>query len=420
MDHLIARLGQLLDQGRTQEALVLGKDLFGQFPESPEIQYLLAVLYCENEDYDGSIALIAPLYEQEPNNVEYLTLLTEIKLQVEQLGDAETMAKAILELEPASIDGFLLLCRIKFSQRNYDRALYYAEEVLAIEPENLTALNLKTSLSGLLGRSGNAQDAINDALERDPNNPYTLANLGMQQLNSGKVRPALETFKDVLMRDPSNELARYGMAEALKSKFLPYRLFYKFSLLLSIMSGGKMWIVIIGVYLLSRFLQSAAESYEALSFILWPLVFVLFGFILLSWLINPLMNIYLSRNEYGRMLLDDDDNMEAKYSGLSLIVSTVFLVLFLFLQHSAFFLGALFHFFMLIPLGSMRSPIKEEQKKRTTYFAFSILLLGELAILFHNTSFGSQLLTFTLFSIVAYQLYLNAVIISSTGRTFGE
>ncbi len=413
---LSARLELLFSQKRFAEAEALILAFLEQFPSNQRAQYMLVIVYFSQNKLDICYPLIEKLIADNPEDLNYLALSTRIDIAQGFYTKADEKCEMLIAQDPEEVEFYNLLATSKYNQRNYDKAIFFAEKALSLEPENLTALNLKTSASGILGRKQEAQISIQEALQQDPNNDWTIANHGQQLLNEGKVTEALERFKDALSINPNNSLAQYGLKEALKSKFWPYKMFYKYQLLMSRLSSNQMWGLMIGAYILLRILQGTSEKNPQLGVFLMPIVYIIVAIFLSTWIIQPLMNLYLLTNKYGKLLLDDNDKKSAKFVGISLIAALIGFILYQITKIEGMGLMALFFIALMIPLGSMYNPPKSENRKKTVYFTVGILILGILGILFKFTLGNELFLMLAFGAIFIYQWVLNGMMIKAGSR----
>ena len=413
MQHpILQRVELLISQGRTEDANKQIRSFLEDDPTSEYGRYLLAfILYFQGKSKESE-QLALQLQQDDPENSAYLALLAEINLREEELDAAEEKGNMLLQMSPYEVQFHNLMSRIKFAQRYYDSALKYANSALEIDPENLESLNQKTLIAGILGDKQSAKNTILEALEKNPEDPYTIANHAHQLLKEGNVKESLERFKEALKLNPNNSLARYGMQEALKSKFFLYKLFYKYFDLMGRLTANGSWGFVIGTYVLYRVLNYISRTNEALSPFVTPLMYLLLAFFILSWIINPLMNLYLMTNNYGRLLLDDDDKKMAQYTGASLLIALVGFGLYLTLGGETNLMAGIFFVGMMIPLGSFLAPYDKEKKKKLTIFTIGILILGVLGIILQNDT----LLTGAFIALFGYQIYMNSISISSSAR----
>jgi len=409
---ILQRVQLLLSQGRTEEAETQLSSYLQDDPTSEYGRYLMAfILYFKGKSRDSEQILLH-LQSEDPENPSYLALLAEINLKEEEYAEAEYKTDQLLEMSPDEVQFHNLKSRLKFAQRYYDGALQYANSALTIDPENLEALNQKALLAGILGDQNVATNAVLEALEQNPEDPYTIANHGRQLLAEGKVNEALERLSEALRMNPTNNLARYGMQEALKSRFWPYRLFYKYMQFMSRLTARGSWTVIIGAYIIYQIIYRVGQANEALAPFLMPIAYLLIGFFLLSWIINPLMNLYLLTNPYGRLLLDDEEKKMAQLTGASLILAAACFSLWYFLNQDIFLFATLFFVAMMIPLGSFLTPYNKSNKQKLIYFTGAIFVLG-MAGIFLNTI---MLLNIAFIGIFIYQFVVNSMAISSSSR----
>ncbi len=411
-----ARLELLFSQQRFEEAEKLLLAFLEQYPANTQAQYMLAVVYYNQNKIDESRPIIEKLLGEDPDQAHFLALSTRLDMVQELYDRAEQKCGFLIAQDPGNEHHYNLMANIKFNQRNYDKALYFAEKALQINPEDLTALNLRTTASGILGKNDEANISINEALQQDPNNDWSIANHGRQLLNEGKVDEALERFKDALSINPNNDLAQFGLKEALKSKFWPYKMFYKYQMLMSRLEARQMWVVIIGAYFGLQILQRVARSNPELGVFLYPIVYLIVAVFLSTWLLGPLMNLYLLTNKYGKLLLDEHDKKSAVFVGYAVIAALVSLAIYLIVGTQGMGLAALFCVGAMIPLGSMFSPVNEDGRKKTVYFTMGILAVGIFGVLVNLVSGDEKLLFVAFAGIFIYQWFLNSIMIKAGSR----
>lgn len=405
----------LLRQGKTDEAIKRLQAHLAEFPEDDHAKYLLAWAYYLSNRLPEARTAAELLFAEDPEQPQLVNLLAEIDLAEDKYDDAESKAKFLISADPNSADPYILLARIKFLQRNYDAALLNTNKALELDAENKEALNLKVRVSDTLGHYAEAQRSIDDLLYLDPENPTTLANLGLQRLNDGKITEALEHFSQALSIQPTNMLARHGMMEALKSRFWIYRLFYHYQKLMSRLSAGNSWAIIIGTYLVARILGGMAEASQGkIQFILNALVILIAITFFLSWVINPLLNLVLSQNKYGKLLLDEREKKMAKLTGMSLLVAAVSFIAFFFTDSYRLLLTGLLFVGLMIPAGTFLNPDKEDRQVKLRNFGLGILISGLIAIAFG----GGFFLIIAFLGLLGYQFYFNKMMISEFSRKF--
>jgi len=381
MNGALERVEILLKQDRIQDARQLLEGYLDEYPQDFKGRYYMAAVLLESDEKEEARAMCEHLLMEEPDSYAVLHLAVNVDLADDKDQAAEEKAELLIELYTEDSDSHLLMSRVKLQQRNYDRALESANQALALDAENEDAYAMKISIGGLLGESDTHQ-AIEDALQLNPENPSLLANKGYQLIRDGKIEEGLEVLKDALSRDPNNDLARFGMMEGLKSKFWPYRMFMKYAEFSAKLSEKGSWTFMIGAYVVYRILGRTAENNPALAPYLYSIVYFILFLFSSSWVITPLMNLYLLSNPYGRLLLDKDDKTMAQLVGVAAGSSLVFIAGYFITDIEIFSLVALVCFVSIIPLGTFLSPIKETNRRITKAFAIGIPVLGLLGVLF--------------------------------------
>jgi hypothetical protein len=248
-------------------------------------------------------------------------------------------------------------------------------------------------------------------LSLDPENAGTQANHALKLLKEGKVDEALERVSEALRQDPTNEMARYVMAEAMKSRFWLFRLFFKYSQVVGRLTSKGSWTLIIGGYVAFRLVSSLSENYP----VFLPLFYILLAFFILSWLVDPLFNLYLYFNKHGKLLLDEEDKIMALSVGGTLLIALSCQVWFLATANYDVGIVALMFAIFAIPLSSFLKPIKKENQTKLKYYTGAIIVSGLIGCLIASWPF----IPITIFGTFIYQFVVNNMIIKENARVIG-
>ncbi len=132
----------------------------------------------------------------------YLGLARLLDRLGETIEAVEQLEKAA-ELDPCHLDALLTLADHYFESYNLRAARRVLDRVLALDPGNVEALNLR-GLTLLVPREWEKAEAdFRKALEVKPDDPETLANLGLALYGKGKVEEAVECEERALAGDRS-------------------------------------------------------------------------------------------------------------------------------------------------------------------------------------------------------------------------
>ena len=317
-----------------------------------------------------------------PDNAFAHYVLGHVWYKRDRYVEAERSAREAIRLDPYDADQFALLAAIFHDQKRWQDCLSAAEQGLAVDPEHAGCVNLRAMALVRLGRRDEAGQAIGAALARDPDNAVTHANQGWALLHAGQPKEALTHFRESLRLDPESDWARAGIVEALKARNPLYRWILRYFLFMSGLSDRAQWGVIIGGYVAYRLLRGVAQSNpEARPFVV-PLIALYVVFCLLTWLADPLFNLMLRLNRFGRLALSRDQVVASNWVGGALLGVIACVAAALVWPGTLTVGGAAFFGLMLIPLAAVFSC--DRGWPRTTMGAISaglaVLGAGALAI----------------------------------------
>ena len=305
----IERAQLLINQSRYELATKELQKALAADPDDPIAHALMAICLAEQKKFDQAYGEARQAATLAPDLPYTQYVLAFVRFQQDSLPEAEQSINKAIQLNPWDADHFALLAQINYRQKRWRDALKAAERGMEIEAEHLTCANLRAMALNQLGRGEEAGRALEDALAQDPENAFTHANQGWTALQRGDSKKALDHFREALRLDPTNDWARSGMVEALKARYFIYRLMLKYHFFMSRLSGGKQWWVLIGLLLVSRVIPFLFAPYLL--------------FVFLSWTSDPLSNLLLRLNRYGRLLLTKKEIIASNFVGGLILTSAV-------------------------------------------------------------------------------------------------
>jgi tetratricopeptide (TPR) repeat protein len=361
---------------------------------------------------DEALKAAQDAISKQPDNDYFLYLHALFQMKKQNMREAEKSIRNAIAFNPVSADYYGLLANIKIAQKDWDEALTSANEGLERDPENLLCLNARSTSLYKLDRKADAYATIQEALNQDPENAATHANIGWSLLEQGDHKKSLEHFRESLRLDPNNTYAKAGLVEGLKARYWFYRMFLRYAFWLSNLRAKGQWIVVIGLYIGVRVLGAIAETNSTLGVILTPIIYLYFAFAISTWIIEPLSNLFLRLNVYGRYALTKGEVMSSNFVAASLLIAVVSGIAVLFSDNFLFVMLFIFGLTMMIPLASMFNPRRERNKKILIGYAATLAIVGVLAMwLFIQVGDPAPLSTIYVFGIVAYQWVANAMMI---------
>ncbi len=269
--------------------------------------------------------------------------------------EARVAAEEALRLDPDRADYYAKLAAIYIDQNRWQEGLSHAEHGLKVDPEHVGLANMKAIALVKLGRLKEAGGTVQIALAKDPENALTHANMGWSLLEKSRHTEALSHFKEALRIDPELEWARDGIVEALKSKNFIYGLMLRYFLWMAKLSGSARWGFSLGLYFAAAFLRGVARQSPDLIPWVTPLLIFYTLFVILSWTADPLFNLLLRLNRFGRLALSQDQILASNLVGLCLLIAILIAGLAVIAKAwGALFLALIFGFLVFPLSGAFR------------------------------------------------------------------
>jgi tetratricopeptide (TPR) repeat protein len=386
---VLARVELLINQQRYDMAIESLNQILAENPNDSNALSFLAFCKLHLKDYVNAIAIGKTALGEDPANDFALYVISFAHFELDNYKKAENAINRALEIDPSEPDYYGLLANIKLVGRDFVEAKAIAQTGLAINPENLVCRNMLSSAQLKLGDKKSAFSTIEKALLIDPENAMTHANYGWGQLEKGSNKKALEHFGQSLAINPMNQNARAGMLEALKARFLLYRVFLKFFFFMSNLKLNVQWALIIGIVVINKMLNSGSESSE-FGVYLKPLSYGLTLFVYLTWIIEPLFNFFMSLNSYSRHLLDERERDVSVFVGICLGLTALSLIGWVLSSSEILLASTIVCFTLILPVGRISSAKKKSTRYATVAYSLLLLVIGVFFILASGGESGTD------------------------------
>jgi len=279
--------------------------------QNPELHRLLAFCLTHSEKFDEAEAEARTAVGLAPDDASCHRMLAIVLADRHKYTEAAAAAEQAIAFDPSSVDAFGTLAQVRYSQNDWQGMLWASEQGLAIDPEHTVCNNLRAMALVKLGRRAEAGQTLDAVLAREPANAFTHANRGWSMLEAGQPDKALDHFREALTFDPQMQWGRAGIVESLKSRNFIYRWLLRYFLFMARLSPRVRWGVIVGGFILQRILVSISDTYPAVAPYCLPLILAYAAFALLTWLGQPLFNLLLFTDKFGRRALSADQRLQA-------------------------------------------------------------------------------------------------------------
>ena len=356
MERNLQRAQLLMSQDRHTEAAGELRQALAQDPNNPYLHAVLAICLAENEAYGDATAEARQAIHLGPDVPLAHYAHAKVLLHRQFFKEAQQAIDQAIQLDPQDADAWALSSAICMNRRDWKAALEAAEHGLEIDSEHVECTNLRAMALVNLGRKEQAGATIDAALARNPENALTHANQGWTLLHRREPVKAMEHFREALRLDPTLDWARAGIVEALKARHFVYRWMLSYFLWMSRLSGQAQWMIIIGLFIAMRVLRGLARNNPELAPYITPVLIAYIVFVVLTWTADPLFNLLLRLNRFGRLALSRDQLVASNWVGACVLLALIGLVSWL-IGHDDGLIVALVFGLLVLPIsGTFHMP----------------------------------------------------------------
>lgn len=400
IEKFIERARILIDLNRKKEAV---KELHEALVYEPENLYVLLMLcgcYYDLGNNKESMALAEKIIGINPESDLGFYYLAINYGAIDNYPLAFKNIDIAINIEPWDADYFAYKAALYIDEKEWEKALEVTSEALAIDPENTQALNHRITALTKLNRKEEILTHVDEVLAADPENAYSHSTIGWSKLETKDYKEAQKHFAEALRLDPNSNNARVGMVNAIKGSNFLYGLVLRYSFWINNHKGNIGWGIGIGIFVFSRFLKLLT----AISPIFFLLFLVLFFLIYLSWIINPISNLILKFDPFGKYLLTKDEDKAVNIVSAGLVLGILFLAAAAFTESTALFYLSFVSFTLIIPFSNYFDSEEHEKTPRFLYYCYILAGLAAISFLcfFINSNIATGFGVAYLIGVVAY------------------
>ena len=293
-----------------QAAHLLEQHLAGN-PHDAEALGCLAICRSEEGKHDVAADLAGQAIAVAPDEPWCHYVMARVLYQRNRLEEARQSVQQAIRLEPEDPDLFALLGDIYLQQKKWQKALTATRAGRRFDPDHIQCTNIQAAALTQLGRLREAQRALRDTLRRDPEDARSHANQGWTLIQQGRYGKALLLFREALRLEPEMAWAQEGIKEALKAGHPIYRVLLRYKLLMTRLRARWQLAILLGGYAVFRVALWLAESRPSLAPFCWLVAGLYLGFVVLTWFGDPIFNMLLRFNQFGRHALTRAERLES-------------------------------------------------------------------------------------------------------------
>lgn len=368
----------LFNQHRYAEAEKELRNFLSANPDNAYGHSLLAVALLNLDRNTESLTEAREAAHLSPNDPYCYYILSIVQMNTNNsLNAAESSIKKALELDPnSSASYYSTYSTILIKQQKFNDALTPVNKGLEIDPQHKDCLNRKALILLNIDRFKQAGEVIETALQNNPEGAETFRVKGWLAIKEKNYTLALESFRESLRIDPTNDLSKEGLVHALKMKSRIFR-FFTFVNNLKNASGRTKFIALL-VFVLFTIICFSFKTGPIIFSIMLSLIVILCPIIFyLNYAMPPLFNLALRFNRYGKFALTRGQIWDANFIASLLILSVLQLAASIITSGYYTPLGAIGTFMLVLPVSGVFAEVDE--KHLFTLFVMLIILLSILA-----------------------------------------
>ena len=377
----LARAQMLIERSRYDQAIGELHRHLAEDPDNPAVHAQLALCLSEMKEFGEATEEAQRAVHLGPDLPYPHYALGEVWFARNRLKEALAAVNEAIRLDPEDVHHFALLSRIHFGRSSWQAALEAAEAGLAIDPESVPCTNLRAMCLVKLGRKAEAGATIDAALARNPEIALTHANQGWTLLEQRQPQKAMEHFREALRIDPELEWARLGIVEAMKARHGVYRWMLMWFFWMARLPTRVQVGVVIGGFLGVQYLRSLANTHPDWSVWITPVIVVYCVFALMTWIADPLFNLLLRLNRFGRLALSREQVVASNWLGLSLAAAIGMLAWFVVSDRGDALFAALMFGLLCIPLSAIYRCRVGKPRRLMAAYTVLLAIIGSMGFL---------------------------------------
>jgi len=201
----------LMKLDRVKEAIVALEQAQELVPDSGPLSAMLRDAYLADDRIDRAISAAQRATRHDPNNPENHYELARLYMQTSRTREARASVIAAITLKGDMVDWHMLLGDACMQLGMFDNARSAYLSASNVDPENTAPLYALSRLLVLIGRVQEAITNLEQAIQRNPNNPDWHLELAQHYENVGNREGAHRAYKDAV---------RYGNEKSVYTRAL--------------------------------------------------------------------------------------------------------------------------------------------------------------------------------------------------------
>lgn len=308
----------LQDQGRLEEAEACYYGVLAREPDNDFVYGRLALCQMSQSGKKRqALETISEAIRLRSDEPFYHSVKALILSDLHRGKEALVAASQAVALNPEDTFALSAKSSAYCSLDRWADAEEWSRMALAVDGDNAMAENLLAHALRMQGKTGMNEEAIRRLLAADPEDSLAHVNAGWSALQAKDQKRAEMHFREALRLDSESAVARDGLIESFRARSLFYRLYLSYCFFMQRFTGGKQWIIIIGIYLCYQVARNVLNSFSPA--IAGILVLLWLGLVLWVWLAPGIGNFLILLDRSARLALKNSERLQGIAVGGGLV-----------------------------------------------------------------------------------------------------
>lgn len=308
-----------------------------------------------------------------------------VLLKRNRIHEAMRACDEALRIDPENAAFWAMRATLFANLERWQDCLVACDFGLEADPAHVDCINKRAVALRMLGRGDEEKGAIETALAHDPENALTHTNAGYSALMRGERKKAMEHFAEALRIEPTDDDAREGLCEALKSANPLYAWFLRWSFWLAKRGRRTNVLVAIAIVVFVQVVYRTTANIPELRAVGFAVALLYGAYVMFGWNGTHLMDFVLQFHPLGRRALAPRNRLAANTQTLLIVGGIASLIVYIFSGESASLFWLMSGIGMLaltFPLATAYLSPAGWPRKLTTILAIScvVLMTGAVAL----------------------------------------
>lgn len=201
---------ELLQSGKTDEAIVKYKASIQYGPNIPQTHFNLGIAYTTKNSLPDAIECFTKAVELKPDYSKAHLQLAKALQKKGLMAQAIAHYERTIELEPNNLDAHQSVAGIYQEDHKFEKSIAHWRETLRIKPDNI---DLTFALANALNTANQTEEALVlyfQTLTKRPDNPSIMYNIAYTLKKLGRLAEAMPFYSAVLDKDPNHASAHFS------------------------------------------------------------------------------------------------------------------------------------------------------------------------------------------------------------------